>query len=362
MAEGDTAGRDGFEAVPARCDAAEMELSDSFSVFDHIETRPGGREERLEDVTEDFGYLAVRSEHDRYHERTVPWHWHRELEVFYMLRGSVEYATPHARATLPEGSAGLVNANVLHMTRATGGRPGAVLLVHEVRPRLLAEPGSRVFVSCVEPLTSATSVELMVALPEVASDEGDGRAAPGSGSGFAGLVSFSDARLCAMMRASFATTVAREPGWELRLRDQLGEIWLSFLGRARPRLAEGPGALEGARDERLKRMINYVGLHYPERLEVADIAAAGFTSERECHRTFREVLGQTPAQYLREYRIQQACRMLAHTTRPVAAVAGMCGLGSASHFGQVFRAAMGCTPSEYRASWQKRDSTRQQNR
>ena len=37
----------------------------------------------------------------------------------------------------------------------------------------------------------------------------------------------------------------------------------------------------------------------------------------------------TPQQYLRDYRVQQACRMLAHTTRPMGAVAELSGLGSA---------------------------------
>lgn len=299
--------------------------------FDHIEMRPGGREEILEDVSEDFPYLAVMSDHDRYHGRTVPWHWHRELELFYVLDGPVDYATPHERMTLSTGSCGLVNANVLHMTRATGGRAHVTLLIHELRPELLATPTSRIWRTCVEPLTATTSIELLAVSP----DEGGG------------------AVLCEAVRRSFDTVRAERDGWELRLRDELSEIWRALLDRARPRLADGPAAMPRARDERLRAMLDFVGSHYSEDIGVADVAAAAFASERECHRTFRECLGQTPAQYLRDYRIQQACRMLAHTTRPVAAVARMSGLGSASHFGQAFRAAMGCTPTEYRRAWQK---------
>lgn len=125
--------------------------------------------------------------------------------------------------------------------------------------------------------------------------------------------------LCEAVRRSFETFELGGDGWELRLRNELSEIWLGFLELVRPRLSGGPAAMPSA---------------------------------RECHRTFRESLGVTPRQYLRDYRVQQACRMLAHTTRPMGAVAELSGLGSASHFGQVFRAAMGCTPSEYRHKWQ----------
>lgn len=101
--------------------------------------RPGGREEVLEGISEDFPYLAVLSEHDRYHQRSVPWHWHQELEFFYVLSGVVDYATPHELLTLGPGSAGLVNANVLHSTRAVDGRPGVDLLIHMPRPQFIAE-------------------------------------------------------------------------------------------------------------------------------------------------------------------------------------------------------------------------------
>ena len=298
--------------------------------FDHIETRPGGREEVLDDISEDFPYLSVLSQHDRYHERTAPWHWHQELELFYVLEGTVDYATPHERLTLPEGSVGMVNANVLHMTHATDGAPDVNLLIHLFRPQFLAERGSRVWRCCVEPLISTTSIELLVVTP----GEGD------------------RAGVRDRMYRAFETAMGEGDGWELRLRDELSEVWLDFVELARPRLSEGPAEMPRPREERLRAMLDFVGRHYAERISVADIAAAAFASERECHRTFREELGVTPAQYLRDYRIQQACRMLAHTTRPIAAVGEMSGLGTASHFGQVFRAAMGCTPREYRSRWQ----------
>ncbi|HIZ19051.1 MAG TPA: AraC family transcriptional regulator [Candidatus Olsenella stercoravium] len=304
---------------------------------DHIEMRPGGREEIVGGMGEDYPYALVLSQHDRYQNRSVPWHWHQELELFYVLDGTVDYATPHVHVTLPAGAAGLVNANVLHMTRATGGCEGVNLLIHMPRPHLLAERGSLIWRRYVEPLTSATSVELLYVLPD---DE-------------------SARMLRSDMQASFDVVLAGEKGWELELRNTLAEVWLDFVGLAGERVGEGAAAMPCQRDERLKAMVDYVGRHYDERIGVAQIAAAAFASERECYRTFRECLGVTPGQYLRDYRIQQACRMLAHTTRPISAVADMAGMGGASHFGREFRAAMGCTPTEYRRKWQDFNSSRQ---
>ena len=302
--------------------------------YDHIEMRAGGREEYMELISEDFPYLAVLSDHDRYADKTVPWHWHQELELFYVLDGVVDYATPNVRRTLGPGAAGLVNANVLHMTHAHENADGVSLLIHEFRADFLAAAGTHLARTYVEPLLKATSLELLV----LEADDG------------------ATERLRKRLLASFDLEQDGVPGWELHMRDELSEIWLGLFELARPHFGEGPALLDDERSVRLKTMLNFIGAHYPEHLGVADIAASAFSSERACHRTFQDCLGMTPAQYLRGYRIQQACRMLAHTTRPLGQIAQMSGLGTASHFGQVFRDAMGCTPSAYRASWQDFDS------
>lgn len=52
--------------------------------------------------------------------KTVPWHWHK-AELFYMEQGSLEYDTPHGKTVLRLAQ-GLVNSNVLHMSRAKEGK------------------------------------------------------------------------------------------------------------------------------------------------------------------------------------------------------------------------------------------------
>lgn len=301
-------------------------------VYDHITFWPGGREESFDDVERDFPYLAIKSDHDYYQGNAVPWHWHQELELFYVEQGPIEYETLHERAMLPTGAAGLVNANVLHMTKTGDGKEGRVLLVHIFHPRFLAETNTRIDRLFIQPLITTTSIELVALLPTDASSR----------------------ELREALATSFETVRRGEDGWELRLRNELAGIWLQLVERVRPLIGDGPSPLH-ARDERLKTMMAYVALHYPERIGVAQIAQAGGVSERECYRTFQATLGVTPAHYLRVFRMEQACRMLVHTTRPISTIGALCGLGTPSHFGHAFRGAMGCTPTEYRTRWHDYD-------
>lgn len=299
--------------------------------FDHIELRPGGREEVIKSFSAEFPYLFVLSDHDRYSEKTVPWHWHQEIEMYYALSGEVECMTPHARAVVRPGDVAFVNANVLHSTRSVEGRPGAALHVHMFRPSFLAPEESLLARRFVEPLCRAGSVEL------VAYSDGDERSR----------------RLRELMAAATDVALAENEGWELRIHALLCEAWAALAVLVKPLLAGGPAEMPTAQGERLKLMLDFIDLHYSERISVADIAEAGFTSVRECHRTFREVLRTTPANYLRDYRVEQACRMLSHTTRPVGSVAELSGFGTASLFARLFKESLGCTPSEYRRRWQK---------
>lgn len=85
-----------------------------------IEFYTGSREEALPDFTTKFPYIATSAELDRYEGRFVPWHWHQAIELFFMDMGGLEYHTPKGKYLFPEGTGGMVNSNVLHMTKPKG--------------------------------------------------------------------------------------------------------------------------------------------------------------------------------------------------------------------------------------------------
>ena len=103
-------------------------------------------------------------------------------------------------------------------------------------------------------------------------------------------------------------------------------------------------------------MMTYIYEHYAEKITISELAASAYLSQRECFRVFQENLHATPCEYLKNYRIQRACQMLAKTTATITAIGYACGLGSNSHFGKVFRETIGCTPRQYREKWQDRES------
>lgn len=296
-----------------------------------IAFHPGSREELLPDFAADFHYIASRAEMDCYIGRSAPWHWHKAVEIFYMESGSLTYYTPGGAMYFPTGSGGMINSNVLHMTKAMSRTEENVPLLHLFDPSLIAgEQGSRIEQRYVTPVTTASQLEILPLFPENPAQK----------------------KILDQILHAFRLSDAA-PGYEIRLREALSEIWLLLFEEARPLLEKKQGA--GKSSESIKQMMVYVHEHYSEKISVAQIAEAAFLSERECFRLFRDCLHMTPAEYIKSYRLQKACQMLAGTSEPLTVVSQACGLGSSSYFGKVFREHAHCTPSEYRQKWQDFD-------
>lgn len=296
-----------------------------------IEFHAGTREELLPGFADDFPYIATRAELDKYARRSVPWHWHRAVELFYMESGMLEYDTPKGKWVFPEGSGGMVNSNVLHMTKAASHTERNVQFLHIFEPAFLeGERGSRIRQKYVFPVTASGQIEMIPLFPEDPAQR--------------------DA--LKLLRESFRL----QPdgfGYEMKLRNILSELWLIFFRQAELVPGEKRGAEKN--NDKIKQMMAYIHEHYPEKISVSQVAAAAFLSERECFRVFSDCLHMTPVEYMKSYRLQIACQMLAGGREPVTAIGCACGLGSSSYFGKVFREYAGCTPTEYRERWQDCD-------
>lgn len=297
----------------------------------NIEFYTGSKEELLPGFADDFPYIASRSQLDKYIGRFAPWHWHRAVELFYMESGSLTYYTPHGEIVFPAGSGGMVNSNVLHMTKAMSRTEDNIQLLHIFDTSLLAgEQGSRLERKYITPIVTAPQIEIIPVFP------GNER----------------QDKVLELILEAFSLS-GDEFGYEMRLRELLSEIWLLLFELSRP--MQEKGGKYNKNNDKIKLMMAYIHEHYSEKIFISELAAAAYLSERECFRVFHDCLHTTPVEYIKTYRLQAACQMLARGQEPVTVISQACGLGSSSYFGKVFREYAHCTPLEYRRKWQDSD-------
>lgn len=100
----------------------------------------------------------------------------------------------------------------------------------------------------------------------------------------------------------------------------------------------------------LRAALDYIAANYPLPISVDDIAAAAAVSRSTLFRLFRTELGAAPSDYLIEYRIEQAKKLLSETDISVTAAARSAGYENNLYFSRAFRKATGMSPTEFRNS------------
>lgn len=83
-------------------------------------------------------------------------------------------------------------------------------------------------------------------------------------------------------------------------------------------------------------------------IEMEDIAREVNMSYSWFRKKFKDLTGVPPALYLRELRLQEACRLLANTSMSIKEIAFRLNFGDASYFSNMFLRCLKMTPKEYR--------------
>lgn len=296
-----------------------------------VEFYSGSREELLPGFTADFPHIVGRCRFGEQKRRSTSWHWHKAVELFYVTEGVLEYNTPNGKWMFPAGSGGMVNSNVLHMTRLPEVAKHNVHLLHIFDASFIGgAQGGRIEQKYVLPLVTSRNLELAALYPDHSAHR----------------------EILNRMAESFRLS-EDGPGYEIKLREVLSDIWFQIFSISQPVIEARQGS--DRRNDKIKSMMAYVHEHYAEKIQVSELAAAAFTSERECFRLFRECLHMTPVEYITGYRLQMARHMLANSSETVTYISQACCLGSSSYFGKLLRRDTGCGPLEYRRKWQDND-------
>lgn len=244
------------------------------------------------------------------------WTWQPAVELFYVETGSAAYDLPSGRQVFEEGEGGFLNQSVLHKFEFLSSPERTMVHVHRFRPRFLGD-GAIISRKYITPLTMDRSFEILK------------------------ITEREDTRLIRELVGSFSLPPDRS-GYEMILRSQLSRIWIQVFFKAQRERRYRQRDLKT--DQKTTQMLQYIYEHYDERLTVGSIAAAGYVSERECYRIFRENLHATPQDTVLEYRVSQARRMLCTGKESVTDIAYACGFRNNSYFCKIFKKECGISP------------------
>ncbi len=279
---------------------------------------------KLDYGTPEFPFAYYYDEINRYHEKSVQWHWHNGLELSFVIAGPVEFYTGEEKEELQSGDALFINQGVIHRFSSSHG--GAVVN-YIFDSEFIAPAGSRIHAQYVLPV-------LLSALPfqkiEGGSTQGQ-------------LI------LKKLIRMQNELEIQAD-AWELRVKNCVLGAWDELYRVLKERLACGypdRSKNENRTYARIRKMLNYIHGHYRETVDLDQIAAAADISKSEALRCFKAGLHTTPAVYLTQYRLGCSKELLRNGGYTVQQVALECGFDNSSYFCKVFKKYLGISPLEF---------------
>lgn len=283
------------------------------------------RREVIPAEMEGFPCICRWTDLDWYEDKTIPWHWHTEFEINCVENGALEFQTTEQTVTAAKGEILFVNSGVLHTCRPVGSEP-CQYYTHIFDMHFLSGLYNSVFEEkYFLPVSRNNALQIWRVKPDT----------------------LEHMEMIGAVMRSIELCRSEPEGYEFDLRTRLCDFWRLLLkdteqirAKARPR--------GGADMERIKAMMGFIHEHYGEKLSLEDIAASANISARECTRCFRRCIDASPNEYLTEYRLRVATRLLAESDKSILEISEESGFSSASYFTKTFREAMNCTPKEYR--------------
>jgi AraC family transcriptional regulator len=100
--------------------------------------------------------------------------------------------------------------------------------------------------------------------------------------------------------------------------------------------------------KRLERVLDFIGEHLHQDLDLHRLAEEAFLSPYHFHRVYVAMMGETVAETIRRRRLHWAAVKLLASKVPIAKLAGDSGYRSVQAFGRAFREAYGLAPGQYR--------------
>lgn len=269
--------------------------------------------------------FPVACYHDNISETAVSWHWHEELEILVVEAGAARVSVNGTDHIVQQGEGFFINTGVLHGVWPEGEGP---CRLHSVvfHPRLVGGGvDSILWQKYLEPLLCGPDRPCVH---------------------FTGGREWERAASRAV-RGAWQACASEAEGFEFDVREQLSRL-IFLLSKNCPGAEKKPTERALRDGARIKVMLQYIREHYGEALTLAKIAGSASISESECLRCFRNMIGSTPVQYVRQVRIQKAAELLESTGRKISDIGAECGFLEMSYFAKTFRELKGCTPGDFR--------------
>lgn len=272
---------------------------------------------------EQFPFLVSYQKLSEYESGSFMWHWHPEIEITYVQKGTMCYKVNHMVYHLKEGDIVFNNSGALHSGTMENQKDCAYIPVTFDSRLIYGFFQSTVNSKYVDPVIQDSI------LPAICIDQSEPWHKP-----------FREYLL------RIIDLDEKKPDfYELDITICLQSMWRLLLEHI---TYEPQASRENSLEyDRIKKILSYIEENYQNKITLNDIAGHIHLCESECTRLFKRHMNTTLFAFLQEYRIERSLEFL-RADQPVSAVADKAGFSDPNYYSKVFAKIKGCSPREYR--------------
>ena len=272
---------------------------------------------------EQFPFLVSYQKLSEYESGSFMWHWHPEIEITYVQKGTMCYKVNHIVYHLKEGDIVFNNSGALHSGTMENQKDCAYIPVTFDSRLIYGFFQSTVNSKYVDPVIQDSM------LPAICIDQSEPWHKP-----------FREYLL------RIIDLDEKKPDfYELDITICLQSMWRLLLEHI---TYEPQASRENSLEyDRIKKILSYIEENYQNKITLNDIAGHIHLCESECTRLFKRHMNTTLFAFLQEYRIERSLEFL-QDDKPVSAVADKAGFSDPNYYSKVFAKIKGCSPREYR--------------
>ena len=260
---------------------------------------------------EQFPFLVSYQKLSEYESGSFMWHWHPEIEITYVQKGTMCYKVNHMVYHLKEGDIVFNNSGALHSGTMENQKDCAYIPVTFDSRLIYGFFQSTVNSKYVDPVIQDSM------LPAICIDQSEPWHKP-----------FREYLL------RIIDLDEKKPDfYELDITICLQSMWRLLLEHI---TYEPQASRENSLEyDRIKKILSYIEENYQNKITLNDIAGHIHLCESECTRLFKRHMNTTLFAFLQD-------------DQPVSAVADKAGFSDPNYYSKVFAKIKGCSPREYR--------------
>lgn len=272
---------------------------------------------------EQFPFLVSYQKLSEYESGSFMWHWHPEIEITYVQKGTMCYKVNNLVYHLKEGDIVFNNSGALHSGTMENQKDCSYIPVTFDSRLIYGFFQSTINSKYVDPVIQDSL------LPAICIDQSE-----------PWHKQFRDYLFRVI-------TLDREKPefYELDIIIYLQSMWRLLLEHI---TYEPQASRENSLEyDRIKKILSYIEENYKNRITLKDISGHIHLCESECTRLFKRHMNTTLFSFLQEYRIERSLEYL-KTGEAISDVARVVGFEDSNYYSKVFTKIKGCSPREYR--------------